>query len=570
MQEWINKTLYEKITEIWESENSLYSRVNDARDTIIEHFRPDMDTEVGSRYDSRLLGHDIYDGTGVNAVNTMAVGFYAHQYSKNTDWINYKFALDILKGVDELDIFASEVRDHMTQVYQRGNFYEAQLPYAKNAITIGSPCSFGEEIKGEVLWTPLHYTTFRLYYDRFDRPVGVIIKEKMKLKDMYDKFCEGVSIDKRNAKAQEIFSTSTMSLINAGQWTKKLWVWRAVFKRIHPIWYGKDYGKRYKYWDCYYEDVPKDENKPLMTAGYFVKPFVVWNYEKNPWEGVSRTPAFYSLYDDVTLNNIMYHYITDVQRGANPPAVMLKEMKGQYALDPGERVYLERDQWEYQPKIIQKTGNIQWEVEQIKMFRGNVKKYYKTDLFTVLTELALTNKQPITATQTLEIKDEKITQISPMIESNDNYLRQVDERVMDIEFRAGRGPFRRDYMMYIADVIAFTCKKNGIPFNGNIVPEFTGKLRKQQQTQQKLKPLQLGLEYAGMVRDVLGEDTLIAMKGYNVLDKGLNAVDFPMDAFKTEEEFNEDLAELNEQRSQQLQFENMVEAAKATKGQKVE
>lgn len=570
MQEWINKTLYEKITEIWESENSLYSRVNDARDTIIEHFRPDMDTEVGSRYDSRLLGHDIYDGTGVNAVNTMAVGFYAHQYSKNTDWINYKFALDILKGVDELDIFASEVRDHMTQVYQRGNFYEAQLPYAKNAITIGSPCSFGEEIKGEVLWTPLHYTTFRLYYDRFDRPVGVIIKEKMKLKDMYDKFCEGVSIDKRNAKAQEIFSTSTMSLINAGQWTKKLWVWRAVFKRIHPIWYGKDYGKRYKYWDCYYEDVPKDENKPLMTAGYFVKPFVVWNYEKNPWEGVSRTPAFYSLYDDVTLNNIMYHYITDVQRGANPPAVMLKEMKGQYALDPGERVYLERDQWEYQPKIIQKTGNIQWEVEQIKMFRDNVKKYYKTDLFTVLTELALTNKQPITATQTLEIKDEKITQISPMIESNDNYLRQVDERVMDIEFRAGRGPFRRDYMMYIADVIAFTCKKNGIPFNGNIVPEFTGKLRKQQQTQQKLKPLQLGLEYAGMVRDVLGEDTLIAMKGYNVLDKGLNAVDFPMDAFKTEEEFNEDLAELNEQRSQQLQFENMVEAAKATKGQKVE
>jgi hypothetical protein len=297
---------------------------------------------------------------------------------------------------------------------------------------------------------------------------------------------------------------------------------------------------------------------------------VVWDYEKNPWEAISRTPAFYCLYDDVTLNNIMYHYITDVQRGVNPPIAMLKEMKGRkYKLNPGERIYLERDQWGFQPSIIQKTANIQWEVEQLKMFRDNVKKYFKTDLFNVLTELALANKQPITATHALEVKDEKITQISPMIESNDDYLRQVDSRAMDIEYRAGRGPFRPGYMEYIADLIAWTCRQEGVPFNGNIIPEFTGKLRKEQQTQQKLLPLQRGLEYAKAVKDVLGEDVLLAMRGYSVLDKGLNAVDYPMDTFKTEEEFNEDLAIVNEQRAQLAQAQLTIEALKAGKGQPI-
>ncbi len=570
MKEWLDNKLLERIKFMWSSRESVYSRLNSARETIIERFRPDKDLDVGSNYDMRLLGHDIYDGTGVSAVHTMAVGFYAHQYSKNVDWIHYKFWLDVLKEVDELDQFCSDLKDHQSSAYQKGNFYNVQLGYAKNAITIGSPCVFIEEnVKtSEIIHKPLHYSTFRLFYDIANRTEGVVTKEQWTIKEIYDKFCEGNTREVRLAKAKDIFSNSTMKYIDGGQWSKKITIWRAVFRKRNPVFYSKNFGSQYEWWGCYFEDTPKDKDVPLMTEGYFTKPFAVWDYEKNPDESASRTPAFYSLYDDVTLNNIMLNYITDVQMGARPPMAKLKEDKGEYDLGPGDSVYLDRQHWEYAPKFIERGGKINWEVEQLKMFRENVRMHFHTKLFNILTELALANKQPISATQTLEIQDEKITQISPMIESNDDYLRQVDERTLDIEYRAGRGPFRPDNMMYIADVIGWACRKAGVDFNGELVPEFIGKLRRQQQMEQKLKPLMLGMDVISRARETIDEDLNVAVRGYDVLDDGLSAVDFPMKNLKPKDEYEEDMAQIQEGRAQQLQIENTIEAMKASKGLK--
>jgi hypothetical protein len=569
MQEWIEKTLFSKIDSLWSERDSAYKRVNDSRDTIIEHFRPDMDTDVGSSYDSRLLGHDIYDSTGVYACHQMAVGFMAHQYSKGTDWLNYKFALQILQGVDELDQFCSDVRDHMSQVYQRGNFYDVQLGYAKNAVTIGSPCSFGEEDvnSGEILWTPLHYKTYRLYYDTFNRCIGVITQEQWSIKELYDKFCEGNTKEARLKKAEEICSKSTMTSINSGRWDRKITINRAVFKKNHPVFYGEDFGSRYEYWGVYFEETPKDEKIPLKSEGYFTKPFVVWDYEKNRWESVSRTPAFYCLYDDVTLNQLMFNYITDVQLHTRPAMNVLAEQKGNSDFGPGKRNYIERGDWDYKPEILQQTGDIRWEIEQLRMFQEKVERHFHTKLFNILTEIAMKQTQYISVLQELDIKDEKITQISPMIDSNDNYLRQVDERALDIEYRASRGPFRKDYLMYIADVIAFTCKKAGVLFNGDLVPEFVGKLRKQQQMEQKLKPLRTGMAFLQEAKATIDPNLHIAVRGYDVLDDGFSAIGFPMKNLKPREQFDQEYAQMQEAQAKQLQFQNMVEAMKASKGQ---
>lgn len=569
MNEWLDKPLWDRIYSLWTDVDAPYARLNDARDTIIERFRPDLDLDTGSSYDARLLGHDIYDGTGVYAAHTMAVGFQAHQYSKSVDWLDYKFRLNILNGVDELDIFRADIKDHMLSTYQRGNFYDTQLNYAKNAITLGSPCSFGEEDinTGEIFWKPLHYKNYRLFYDQNNRCVGVIIKEKWKIKDVYDKFAEGYTREQRIAKAKEIFSKATVKLLESGKLSDEITIWRAVFKKNHPLWYGFDFGQRYSYWSAYFEDTPLDKNKPLIDEGYFTKPFVIWDYEKNPWESAARTPAFYCLYDDVALNQIMYNYILNTQLKSQPPMAIPMELKDQYTYGPKEEIYLERDAWEYQPKPIEMAGELRHENEILQIFRSNVERHFHTKLFNILTELALTKAQPLSATQALEIQDEKITQISPMIESNDNYLWQVNERAMDIEFRAGRGPFRKDNLEYISDVIRFVCQKNNVPYNGELVPEFVGKLRRQQLMEVKLKPLNIGMEYIAKARQMIDPDLNVAIRGYSILDKGLEAINFPMDILKPEKEYQEDYSQLMESRAQQQQFSNAVEMAKATKGQ---
>jgi len=506
----------------------------------------------------------------------MAFGFYSHQYSKGIPWLNYRFRLEILNGIDELDRFCDDVRQHMTSVHQRGNFYEVQVPYAKNALTIGSPCNFGEEKDGMQLWTPLHYKTYRLFYDAFNRCIGVIVRDKWTIKDIYDKFCRADAMspelkrEKRLAKANKIFSSSLLSYIKGGQWSEKVTIWRGVFKRTHPLFYNKDFGSRYEYWDVYFEDTPKDKNEPLMTNGYFTKPFVVWDFEKNKDEAASRTPAFYCLYDDVTLNQIMFNYITNTQLKSRPPMQALKEMQAEgHDFGPGDHIYLERSQWEFAPKKIDVAGELRHEFEILQMFRENCERHFHTKLFNILTELALNNKQPISATQALEIQDEKISQVLPMIESNDNYLWQVNDRAIDIEYRAGRGPFDFDNMMYIQSVVEWACAKEGVEYSFDLVPEFVGKLRNQQQMEMKLKPLRLGLAYAKEVAESIDPNLpALAMRGYETLDDGLAAVGFPAKNIKPKEQYEEDNAAYQQAQAQQIQFQNAVEMAKATKGAK--
>ena len=573
MKEWTDKNLFDRIKSLWTELDEPYKRLSDARETICERFRPDLDIEIGSSYDSRLLGHDIYDSTGVYALNTMVVAFQSLQYSKSLDWQNYKMRQTLLQDIDELDIFCGEIKDHLSQVYQRGNFYETQRPYGKNALSIGSPCSFAEEdIKtGEIMWIPLHYKTFRLYYDRYNRVSGVIVKDKWSVKNVYDKFCKGRTAEIRQAKAKKIFSSILVRQIEAGQWEEKVTIYRAVFKKSHPLFYGKNFGLQYEWWGCYFEDDPDSDkkDKPLESEGYFSKPFVVWDYEKNPWETASRTPAFNCLYDDVTLSQIMFNYVTNTQLKARPPKAVLAENKGKGSLNPGDNYYLERSQWEYKPEKMDVTGDLRWEKDQLEMFRDNVNRHYHVKLFNLITEIAFSQSNYMPIMQILEIKGEKINQISPILESNENYLRQVSERVMDIEIRAGRGPFRRENLEYIAALVRWNCERLNIEFDGEIIPEFSGELQQQQQTERKLRPIRMMLalskEFMESIDPVLPP---MVIRSYDTFVDGLQAVGFDMKDVNTKEQYEESRAQYDQAQADQLQFENMVEAAKATKGAK--
>ena len=293
---------------------------------------------------------------------------------------------------------------------------------------------------------------------------------------------------------------------------------------------------------------------------------MVWDYDKKPWETASRTDAFSCLYDNLALQQIFKNYMDDTQLYTRPPLLSIEEHKGRLSRDPGDIMYLDKSLWDYKPELLNQTNSPQLEAEQSKVFEDKVKRHFNIDLFDILSQNALMRGKPLTATQILGINQEKITLISPMLESNDNYLEQADERVLDIEMRAGRGPFSPDNMELIRDIVRFYAKERNIEANADVTPEFVGRLRRAQQMQQKLDPLYMTLDYVNKVTEVLDADAAIAVRSYDTLDEGFLAIGSPMKLLKPREQFEAEKAQLMEARANQQQIDNQIEAMKAAKG----
>ena len=113
-----------------------YSQFNTARDEIVKNFRPDLgiDTDPGKR--GVFFGNEIYEGTAPWAIRVMATGFQGNLVSKSIDWLLYKMEMNELNGIDEIDGWLQDIKEHMTGVYRRSNFYDVQPQFTLNSLTV--------------------------------------------------------------------------------------------------------------------------------------------------------------------------------------------------------------------------------------------------------------------------------------------------------------------------------------------------------------------------------------------------------------------------------------------------
>jgi len=351
--EYKEKPLYDRIKERWESLDTIYARLNGARDTICSYFRPDLGIDYDEAADMLQLGADIYEGSGPWSARTMATGFQGNTVSKRIDWRAYQMSDARVHGVDEIDIWVQDVKKHMGEVYQNGNFYDVQPQFTLDGVTVGSPVLFGEEDEERVMWIPLHYKTYRLFYDRFNECNGIIIEdEEWTAKKCFDKFCPGTDIQERLKQAEKKFTVPLFEAIQNGRNNERFTIWRALFKDTDQIWHeAKKFeppvgGK--KWYDVYYEDIgrePEPIKEPLLTEGYYSKPFMVWNYDKKNWESSARTPAFEAIYDNASLQEIFKSYLENIQQKVRPSMAMLSGMKGRANFSPESTMEFSRGEW---------------------------------------------------------------------------------------------------------------------------------------------------------------------------------------------------------------------------------
>jgi len=574
MSTFSNKALYDRIVFRKDQTDNDYAKVNHNRDVMTTYFRSDEIIDTDEK--GNLVGQAIYNGSGSWYGRTMATAFQGAMVSKNIDWFRYMFDVLELKGVDELDIWAQDVKDHMTSAYQKSNFYDVQPQFTYDGLTTGSPLMFAEEDVPEekTMWLPQHYKNVRIYYDKYNVSEGVIICDKTwTAKKIFDMFVK--EDDAEWTKSAKILPISVVQALRQGNYNATFTMYRATFKTTDPIWDGTDeaggsFKKPQGGWSwltAYFLELTTAElskkNKPLnANMGDFSKPFTNWNFDKKPWETSSRTPAWYALWDCLSLQQIDKNYLEDVQNVNRRAFIALDSMKNKVNLDPEGEMWVTKEQYDNPPKFIDRVAGLTFEKDLIEMKEEALKRWFYTKELAMFSDLAQQKNQPVSATQIVQMAAEKATLLSPAIETHSRYLETADARMVDIEVRAGRGPFAPDIMDNITDIIESNLTR---PVKSvNIIPVFIGQLAQAQKVSQALKPIQSTM---GVNRELMEMNPQLRHKyrWYKLAGKVEDAFDFPQDVIVPEDEYNEIVAAENEAAAAQQQFENTQEAIKNSK-----
>lgn len=569
MGTWEQKKLLERIGDRLEQQRLKYSKWRPAQDQIIDIFRPDMSNLADA--DGGFFGSDIFEGTPPYAVDTMATAFQGNTVSKSIDWIMYTMGDYRLKGFDELDLWCQNIRDHMTAVYRQSNFYDVQPQFTKNAFSIGSPVMFGEEdmLTGKINWMPTYYRNTYNFYNKYNEPEGVIVEDtEWTVKQVIDTFIpeEG---EAGKAKRLEKLSTNVNNLVDKGQYNEKVTILKVVFKASDPIWKGEGFKKplgNYKWYTVYFESgTDKSKDVPLnKNIGDFSQPFTVWDYDKKLNESSSRTPAFSAIWDALSGQQVHKNFIENVQNQNRPPIYALNEMRNRLDLSPEGITFVEKDEYQMPPKPLELIGNLQMNGELSQLLSKACERWFHLDEFRTFNNLTKTNKQPVTALQILKMAAENSVLLSPALESQGRALRYIDDRMMNIEMRAGRGPFSLQDMQNITDVIL--SKTEGQATSAVVAPEFISQLGRAQKIQQSLDPIMTGIDIAADISAKIDPDlAMLSVRGYGALNDALDAIGFPMKNFKQEEDYNADKEALGQQRAQDKQNIMALEMMKNSK-----
>lgn len=565
---WKDKKLYDRIFDRWTEMDSRYSIVNRNRELIVNYFRCDELLDIDDQ--GQLQGDEVYNASGMWYSQLMARGFQGMLVSKNIAWIEYLLDHYELQGVDFLDEWLQEVRAFMVDDYQRSNFYDVQPQFTLDGLTTGSPVMVGEEdiLNRRTMWTPIHYKNVRVYYNKWNEPEGIIVKDpQWTAKQLYDTFIQ--RDDDSGTRRKAILPNLVNTALEQGRLQQEFTVYRAIFKANDKIWEGWKKPANWPWLDVYFceltgvDDQKKD--KPLnANMGRFTQPFVVWDYDKKPWEISSRTPAWYSIWDNLGLQDQDRALRENAQLKNRPPRYALAEMEGRLNLDSEDVTYVEPEEYDRPPRALDLIGDIRINEAMVQLSEGKIRRWFMADLFNKFSDLIRTNKQPVSAAQIWQMVGENATQLSPAIESHSRYMKDSDARHVDIASRRGEYPFDR----WTMEEVFFHVVQNSRRRIGNIsiVPNFIGQLAQAQKQSQELEPIRAGVSMiveSGIT--ALAPETKYCIKGYETVDKMMQAVNFPQNCVRPKEEVDKMFLQEQQAVAQQQAFENAVEMAKAAK-----
>ena len=148
-----------------------------------------------------ILGCNIHEGTGAWAADLMRNGFQGNISSQAIPWLNYEMDDKVFRGVDRVNHWLQDFRDHMLSVYGENgsNYYDGVNEWTGHGITVGSPVIIPEvdHETGKIQYIIPHPATRYFKQNRFGVTDTLHLKDLWNVREAvkefgYDNLSEGV------------------------------------------------------------------------------------------------------------------------------------------------------------------------------------------------------------------------------------------------------------------------------------------------------------------------------------------------------------------------------------------
>src|SRR3990172_2626334 len=172
-------------------------------DDILEFVR--QARRINSTVKGKILTGNVYDGTGIAALNLWADGMYGYLCSPNLRWASYtlpnmitfsrtsnmrQFSGKRMDDIPDVAQWLNDCEDVMTSAFLRSNFYAVMPQVFRDGGSVGTAIMEIEEKIGEgrIFFTPVHFREYCIAEDNYGRVDTIYRRFPVTLRNLVQRF----------------------------------------------------------------------------------------------------------------------------------------------------------------------------------------------------------------------------------------------------------------------------------------------------------------------------------------------------------------------------------------------
>ena len=398
-----------------------------SREAIIELIFPIREIAFESRERGEKVGENVYDGTGIDALQTYADGLQGNMISRAWQWFGLKMPERNLNEIYEIKVWLHDLEPSLYNEFRNSTFYDEVNPYLMDLGSWGTGYMFTQDMMREnqafincaaihpfecyISENPWHEvnTLFRKYEIQYRA-----LDDQFDIKRIPDEYRNEIENKCKNAPDEYIE------------------ICHAVFPRERWIEARMVPNLLKKYASIYF---PTGHNFILEESGFDDFPYAVCRSRKNTKETYGRSPADAAYKDLKVLNSMGSTLLRAGQLAGDPPYNVPSEMKGKLKLKPRGYNY-----YEDAARIVSaiNTG-IQYPIgkDREDARKEIIHRHFHTNLFRMLMD----SEREQTAYEVREKRSENAVLLGPQIgRIETEFLNPIFDRFFAIGLRHGRLP----------------------------------------------------------------------------------------------------------------------------------
>lgn len=378
----------------------------------------------------------IVDSTAVFAARTLASGMMSGITSPARQWFKLSLADKTLMERQSVKIWLEDVRERMSRVLDRSNFYEVLSTYYSDLGVFGTTAMIVEEDEAKTIrCTHFALGSYWIGYNE-KQQVRVFLREfQMTVRQIVGQFGQRVG----DGYSADNLSENVRSAWRNGATEQGIDVAHVIYE--NPDHDPSKLKSQYKaFASCYFE-VGGTTNVFLDEGGYneWPVPAVRWEVTDGDVYGTD-CPGMTALGDIKELMFSKKLGAGALHKAVNPPMVAPAQMKNvATSILPGGVTYFDESADKtYRPAVDTRSFRLDWLQEWVADIRSLIKKAFFEDMFLLISNIEKANT---TATEILEKKEEKLLTLGPVGKQVDGgFLDPFFDRLYGIMLRRGDIP----------------------------------------------------------------------------------------------------------------------------------